>query len=81
MAGPGFRRETGTTVFLASFLIVALREGVLAELNRDRSPSGLDASRLRKAVRGPDFCLSAGVTDVVKSKGVVKLNIDPIVRS
>jgi hypothetical protein len=40
------------------------------------------AGRERTCPEGcPDFCLSAGVTSVVGSKGVVKLNIDPIVRS
>jgi len=40
------------------------------------------AGRKRTCPEGcPDFCLSAGVTSVVGSKGVVKLNIDPIVRS
>jgi hypothetical protein len=40
------------------------------------------AGRERTCPEGcPDFCLSVGVTSVVGSKGVVKLNIDPIVRS
>src|SRR3954451_4497576 len=40
------------------------------------------AGRERTCPKGcPDICLSAGATSVVGSKGVVKLNIDPIVRS
>ena len=57
--------------------------GVLAELNRDRNPlRQAQAGRERTCPQGcPDICLSADVTSVVGSKGVVKLNIDPIVRS
>jgi len=56
----------------------------LAELNRDYNPSGggRKPALIRTCPEGcPDFCLSADVTSVVGSKGVVKLNIDPIVRS
>ena len=53
-------------------------------LNRDCNPSGggRKPAWIRICPEGcPEFCLSAGATDVVRQKVFVKLNIDPIVRS
>jgi hypothetical protein len=78
------RSKFGTTVILASFLnyrFLRRRVGG-AEPGLQSIRRQAQAGRKRTCPEGcPDFCLSADVTSVVGSKGVVKLNIDPIVRS
>ena len=78
------RCESGTTVILASFLNYRFSRRRVggAEPGLQFIRRQAQAGRKRTCPEGcPDFCLSAGVTSVVGSKGVVKLNIDPIVRS
>ena len=74
--------RSGDPRILASFLIVGLQTGVLAELHQGIQPA-VGGSRPRRF--RPDDCLAIpperGVPVSSGQKGVVKLNIDPIVRS
>src|SRR3989442_9098873 len=81
--GPS-RREAGATVILGIILDCRLlrRRVGGAEPGLQSMRRQAQTSRERTCPEGcPDFRLSAGVASVVGSKGVVKLNIDPIVRS
>src|ERR1700704_6297005 len=78
---PGRERGKGNSGIILDCRPVRRRVGG-AEPGLQSIRRRAQAGRERTCPKGcPDFCLSVGVTSVVGSKGVVKLNIDPIVRS